>query len=240
MYNFQVVHFYISFILLCTQLFLNAVVLCQHQVIAEPVIISVQFSYQIIDEDTAGQNDTFFIHLHQLVALIIAVIGLLPVRAADTAAPLSIDSIRQLYSGDVETFVEERLLPDAAKTMEALTEREQTAARCNRTHAGARGCWRPPAASLPGPGSLPLFPPPYISAVPSPSENSARPCGLLLSDSRSGRIKAGGPLSVPVPLKPPSSLRPDLMLTEDNSIEEKLRTSMREEWEDEDYAPCDC
>lgn len=35
----------------------------------------------------------------------------------DTAAPLSIDSIRQLYSGDVETFVEERLLPDAAKTM---------------------------------------------------------------------------------------------------------------------------
>lgn len=32
----------------------------------------------------------------------------------------------------------------------------------------------------------------------------------------------------------------DLMLTEDNSIEEKLRTSMREEWEDEDYAPCDC
>ena len=32
----------------------------------------------------------------------------------------------------------------------------------------------------------------------------------------------------------------DLMLTEDNSIEEKLRTSMWEEWEDEDYAPCDC
>lgn len=47
----------------------------------------------------------------------------------DTTAPLSIDSIRQLYSGDVETFVEERLLPEAAKTMEALTEREQTAAR---------------------------------------------------------------------------------------------------------------
>ena len=47
----------------------------------------------------------------------------------DTNAPLSIDSIRQLYSGDVETFVGERLLPDAAKTMEALTEREQTAAR---------------------------------------------------------------------------------------------------------------
>ena len=32
----------------------------------------------------------------------------------------------------------------------------------------------------------------------------------------------------------------DLMLTEDNSIEEKLRTSMREEWEDEDYEVSDC
>lgn len=45
------------------------------------------------------------------------------------AAPLSVDSIRQLYSGDVANFVEETLLPDAAKTMETLTEREQTAAR---------------------------------------------------------------------------------------------------------------
>ena len=45
------------------------------------------------------------------------------------AVPLSIDSIRQLYSGDAADFVEERLLPDAAQTMAVLTVREQTAAR---------------------------------------------------------------------------------------------------------------
>ena len=43
--------------------------------------------------------------------------------------PLSIDSIRRLYSGDASDFVEEKLLPDAAQTMGVLTEREQTAAR---------------------------------------------------------------------------------------------------------------
>lgn len=45
------------------------------------------------------------------------------------AVPLSIDSIRQLYSGDAADFVEERLLPNAAQTMAVLTDREQTAAR---------------------------------------------------------------------------------------------------------------
>ena len=46
----------------------------------------------------------------------------------DTAAvPLSIDSIRLLYSGDVVDFVKEQLLPRAAKTMDALAECEQTA-----------------------------------------------------------------------------------------------------------------
>ena len=44
------------------------------------------------------------------------------------AVPLSIDSIRQLYSGDAADFVEETLLPDAAQTMAVLTDREQTAA----------------------------------------------------------------------------------------------------------------
>ena len=45
------------------------------------------------------------------------------------AVPLSIDSIRQLYSGDAADFVEEKLLPDAAQTIEVLTDREQTAAQ---------------------------------------------------------------------------------------------------------------
>ena len=42
---------------------------------------------------------------------------------------LSIDSIRQLYSGDAADFVEEKILPNAEKTMAVLTEQEQTAAR---------------------------------------------------------------------------------------------------------------
>ena len=45
------------------------------------------------------------------------------------AVPLSIDSIRQLYSGDAADFVEEKILPNAEKTMAVLTDREQTAAR---------------------------------------------------------------------------------------------------------------
>ena len=46
----------------------------------------------------------------------------------DTAAvPLSIDSIRLLYSGDVTDFVKEQLLPGAAKTMDTLVESERTA-----------------------------------------------------------------------------------------------------------------
>ena len=42
---------------------------------------------------------------------------------------LSIDSIRQLYSGDAADFVEEKILPNAEKTMAVLTEQEQTATR---------------------------------------------------------------------------------------------------------------
>ena len=42
---------------------------------------------------------------------------------------LSIDSIRQLCSDDAADFVEEKILPNAEKTMVVLTEQEQTAAR---------------------------------------------------------------------------------------------------------------
>ena len=43
--------------------------------------------------------------------------------------PLSIDSIRQLYSGDAADFVEEKILQNAEKTIAVLTDQEQTAAR---------------------------------------------------------------------------------------------------------------
>ena len=42
---------------------------------------------------------------------------------------LSIDSIRQLYSGDAADFVEDKILPNAEKTMAVLTDQEQAAAR---------------------------------------------------------------------------------------------------------------
>lgn len=42
---------------------------------------------------------------------------------------LSIDSIRQLCSGDAADFVEDKILPNAEKTMAVLTHQEQTAAR---------------------------------------------------------------------------------------------------------------
>ena len=45
------------------------------------------------------------------------------------AIPLSIDSIRQLCSGDAADFVEDKILPNAEKTMAVLTHQEQTAAR---------------------------------------------------------------------------------------------------------------
>lgn len=41
---------------------------------------------------------------------------------------LSIDSIRQLYSGDAADFVKEKILPNVEKTMAVLTDQEQTAA----------------------------------------------------------------------------------------------------------------
>ena len=42
---------------------------------------------------------------------------------------LSIDSVRQLYSGDAADFVEDKILPNAEKTMAVLTDQEQAAAR---------------------------------------------------------------------------------------------------------------
>ena len=55
----------------------------RQQVITEPVVVAVQFPQQVIDDDAASQNDTGFIHLHQLVALIIAVIFFMAVGIAD-------------------------------------------------------------------------------------------------------------------------------------------------------------
>ena len=42
---------------------------------------------------------------------------------------LSKDSVRQLYTDDAEDFVEDKILPNAEKTMAVLTDQEQAAAR---------------------------------------------------------------------------------------------------------------
>ena len=177
-------------------------------------------------------------------------------------APLSVDSIRQLYSGDVGNFVEERLLPDAAKTMEALTQREQTAARlllCALI-GYLKGEARMDEQSFPMVMEL-------LKYMEGEKEEGCQdPVDWLLEDanSRAHRHESYYSDYQRYQLMQVDKKRVilacrilindlvgklyrydyrfgyDLMLTEDNSIEEKLRTSMREEWEDEDYAPCDC
>ena len=177
-------------------------------------------------------------------------------------APLSVDSIRQLYSGDVETFVEERLLPDAAKTMEALTEREQTAARL--LLCALIGYLKEEARM--DEQSFPMVMELLKYMEGEKEEGCQDPVDWLLEDanSRAHRHESYYNDYQRYQLMQVDKKRVilacrilindlvgklyrydyrfgyDLMLTEDNSIEEKLRTSMREEWEDEDYAPCDC
>lgn len=177
-------------------------------------------------------------------------------------APLSVDSIRQLYSGDVEAFVEERLLPDAAKTMEALTEREQTAARL--LLCALIGYLKEEARM--DEQSFPMVMELLKYMEGEKEEGCQDPVDWLLEDanSRAHRHESYYNDHQRYQLMQVDKKRVilacrilindlvgklyqydyrfgyDLMLTEDNSIEEKLRTSMREEWEDEDYAPCDC
>ena len=177
-------------------------------------------------------------------------------------APLSVDSIRQLYSGDVEAFVEERLLPDAAKTMEALTEREQTAARL--LLCALIGYLKEEARM--DEQSFPMVMELLKYMEGEKEEGCQDPVDWLLEDanSRAHRHESYYNDYQRYQLMQVDKKRVilacrilindlvgklyrydyrfgyDLMLTEDNSIEEKLRTSMREEWEDEDYAPCDC
>ena len=176
--------------------------------------------------------------------------------------PLSVDSIRQLYSGDVGNFVEERLLPDAAKTMEALTEREQTAARL--LLCALIGYLKEEARM--DEQSFPMVMELLKYMEGEKEEGCQDPVDWLLEDanSRAHRHESYYNDYQRYQLMQVDKKRVilacrilindlvgklyqydyrfgyDLMLTEDNSIEEKLRTSMREEWEDEDYEVSDC
>mgnify|MGYP006877197041 CR=1 FL=1 len=49
------------------------------------------------------------------------------IETAPQKRSLCVDSIRMLYSGEIDEFVEKELLLDAAETMNALSEAEKTA-----------------------------------------------------------------------------------------------------------------
>lgn len=175
----------------------------------------------------------------------------------DTTAPLSIDSIRQLYPSDVETFVEERLLPDAAKTMEALTEREQTAARLLLS--ALVGFLAEEA--LMDERSFPMVME-LLNCMEGEKEDGCQdPVDILLEDTarrthcheeyysnyqryRLMQVdKARVILACRILINDVLGklyrydyrFGYDLLLDEENSIEKKLHTPVREEWEDEDY-----
>ena len=48
------------------------------------------------------------------------------IETAPQKRSLCVDSIRMLYSGEIDEFVEKELLLDAAETMNALSEAEKT------------------------------------------------------------------------------------------------------------------
>lgn len=175
---------------------------------------------------------------------------------------LSIDSVRQLYSGDAADFVEDKILPNAEKTMAVLTDQEQAAVRLLLSALIGFLAAEAPMDEQSFPMVMELLncmegekEDGCQDAVESLLEDAVRnthrheeyysnyqryqlmqvdkkrvilACRILINDLVGKLYRYDYRFGY------------DLMLTEDNSIEEKLRTSMREEWEDEDYAPCDC
>lgn len=178
------------------------------------------------------------------------------------AAPLSVDSIRQLYSGEVANFVEETLLPDGAKTMETLTEREQTAARL--LLCALIGFLKEEARM--DEQNFPMVME-LLNNMEGEKENGCQdPVDILFENTfhRVNRYEEYYSDYERYQLMQVDKTRVilacrifindlvgklyrydyrfgyDLLLTEDNSIEEKLHTPVREEWEDEDYEISDC
>ena len=178
------------------------------------------------------------------------------------AVPLSIDSIRQLYSGDAADFVEERLLPDAAQTMAVLTVREQTAARLLLSALVGFLAEEAPMDERSFPMVMELLncmegekEDGCQDAVDSLLEDAAcntrrheeyysnyqryqlmqvdktrviLACRIIINDLLGKLYRYDYRFGY------------NLLLDEENSIEKKLHTPVREEWEDEDYETCNC
>lgn len=175
----------------------------------------------------------------------------------DTASQLSIDSIRQLYPCDVAMFVEETLMPGAAKTVEALDKREQTAARL--LLCALIGFLKEEAQM--DEQSFPMVMELLDSMKGDKEEGESDPVDILLEDAacdtsryeeyysdyqryRLMRVdKERVLLACRVIINDllGKLYRYDyrfgysLLLNEENSIEKKLHTPVQEEWENEDY-----
>ena len=176
--------------------------------------------------------------------------------------PLSIDSIRQLYSGDAADFVEETLLPGAAETMAVLTEREQTASRLLLSALVGFLAEEAPMDERSFPMVMEL-----LNCMEGEKEDGCQdPVDILFEDTvrRTHRHEEYYSNYQRYRLMQVDKTRVilacrifindllgklyrydyrfgyDLLLDEENSIEKKLHTPVREEWEDEDYETCNC
>ena len=172
------------------------------------------------------------------------------------AVPLSIDSIRQLYSGDAADFVEEKLLPDAAQTIEVLTDREQTAAQLLLSALVGFLVEEAPMDERSFPIVMEL-----LNCMEGEKEDGCQdPVDILFentvrrtnryeeyySNYQRYRLMQVDKTRVILPCRILINdllgklyrydyrFGYDLLLTEENSIEKKLYASVREEWEDED------
>ena len=172
------------------------------------------------------------------------------------AVPLSIDPIRQLYSGDAADFVEEKLLPDAAQTIEVLTDREQTAARLLLSALVGFLAEEAPMDERNFPMVMEL-----LNCMEGEKEDGCQdPVDILFENTvrRTNRYEEYYSNYQRYRLMQVDKTRVilacrilindllgklyrydyrfgyDLLLTEENSIEKKLHASVREEWEDED------
>ena len=176
--------------------------------------------------------------------------------------PLSIDSIRRLYSGDAADFVEEKLLPDAAQTMGVLTEREQTAARLLLSALIGFLVEEAPMDERSFPMVMEL-----LNHMEGEKEDGCQdPVDILFedkvrrtncyeeyySDYQRYRLMQVDKTRVILACRILINdllgklyrydyrFGYDLLLDEENSIEKKLHTPVQEEWEDEDYEISDC
>lgn len=172
------------------------------------------------------------------------------------AVPLSIDSIRQLYSGDAADFVEEKLLPDAAQTIEVLTDREQTAAQLLLSALVGFLVEEAPMDERSFPIVMEL-----LNCMEGEKEDGCQDTVDILFENtvrRTNRYEEYYSNYQRYRLMQVDKTRVilacrilindllgklyrydyrfgyDLLLTEENSIEKKLHASVREEWEDED------